>query len=211
MKKSNIFLFIAICLAICLPIPGRFGYGIIVALSMNFYMLLICLVGKLIDKIKLTSLRPVCILFTLVCSAVFFRQLVIIFSPIIALSLGLLLYFPILGVLMICDCLEKDEFSLKKSLSTNMIMSGKISIFILIFFLVRDIAGYGTITIPIPSGLFKIYLPQILNFSPSVFFATISGGLVLAGIFLALMTLVHRKCNIISRSSELQEELTNAD
>lgn len=211
MKKSNIFMFIAICLAVFMPFPSRFGYGIIAVLSMNFYMLIVCLVGKLIEKIKLSSLRPVCVLFTLVCTAVFFRQLVIFYSPITALTLGFLLYLPIMAVLMICDCLENDILPLKDSLKGNLLVTGKISLFILLFFLIRDIAGYGTITLPIPSGLLKIYLPQILSFSPSVFFATIPGGLVLAGLFLALMTLVQRKCNIISRSSELQEELTNAD
>lgn len=206
MKKNIVFMYIAVTLAVLVPVPGRFGYGILLVLGINFLMLVATATGKLLDFISLDAMRPLCILVMLVCATVFFKQLVILYSPLCALTLGFVLYLPMMAVLMLGNCFENETLSLCDTLKQNMKDSAFFSLYALFFFLVRDIAGYGTITFPAPSGLMKLILPQIMKLSPGSFWATIPGGIVLAGLLLAGISLVKKKCLIISRSNDLKEE-----
>lgn len=206
MRKNTVFMYIAVTLAVMLSVPGRLGYGMVMVVAINFLMLVATAAGKLLDFMRLDTLRPVCVLVLLVCASVLFKQLLILYSPLCALTMGFALYMPVTAVLMIGDCFDNADISLGEALRLNMRESALFSLFALFFFLAREIAGYGTVSVPVPSGLARLALPQVMAESPGTFWATIPGGIVLAGLLLAGISLVRRKFAIISRSDELKEE-----
>ena len=205
MKRNTLFMYIAVTLAVLIPSPARFGYGLIVILCINVLMLIATASGKLLDFLNLDSLRAVVILILMVYASVLFRQIVILYSALCALNLGFVLYLPISAVLMLGNCFENSNINMLNLLKSNMKESLFFSLYAMFFFLVREIAGYGTISFPVPHGLVKLSLPQIIEHSPGTFWATIPGSIVLAGLLLAGVTLIRKKCSIISRSKELKE------
>ncbi|MBO5137314.1 MAG: hypothetical protein J6B81_02300 [Spirochaetaceae bacterium] len=207
MNKNLAFLHTAVALAVLIPVPARLAYGLVILLCFNFLMLFSTLISKLLDVLSLNNMRPACLIIALICLTVCFRQLVIFYSPIIGLTLGFVLYLPVIAVLIVGDCLDNFNTSLKDSLRQNMLEALRFSFYGIVFFLLRDILGYGTFTLPIPDGILKLHLPQFLFSTSSVFWASIPGGIILVGLFLALMTVVKKKNKIINRSSDLQEQI----
>lgn len=211
MNRNSFFLYITVSLAVLIPVPGRFAYGIIIIAAIDFLMITAVLFNKLLVILEFKTLKPVCILLFLVCSAVLFKQLVILYSPVFGLALGILLFLPVIAVLMLSNFFENHDISLTESLKENMSEAAWFSAYACIFFLLREIVGYGTITFPAPSGNVKLVFPSLPYFSPFVFFASVPGGIFLAGILLVLFSGIKRKCMIICRSSELREENDNVD
>ena len=71
--------------------------------------------------------------------------------------------------------------------------------------------GYGTISFPIPSGIFKLELPTLSYFSPFTFWASIPGALVLSGLLLAALSFIRKYSGILERSAQLRQEESNAN
>ena len=113
------------------------------------------------------------------------------------------------AVLMLGRFFDNRGMSLKIALVGNMKESGFFSIYAFVFFLLRDIVGYGTISFPVPSGIFKLELPTLSYFSPFTFWASIPGALVLSGLLLASLSFIRKYCGILERSEELRQEGEN--
>ena len=205
MKKNTILMYLALTLAVLIPVPGRLAYGLLIIIGINLLMLTAVTANKLIDSINLNTLKTVLIIFLMVCISIIFRQIIILISPVCALTMGITIYFPIAAVFIIGNFFNHADISLADSLKINMKDTLFFSVYALLFFIVREIAGYGTISFPAHLGLAKILFPQIMKITPNIFWATIPGGIVLSGIFLGLVTLVKNKFLIISRSDELKD------
>lgn len=204
MKKNTILTYLAVTLAVLIPVPGRLAYGIYIIIGINLLMLTAVAANKLIDLINLNTLKVVSIIFLMVCVSIIIRQIIILASPVCAMTLGLTIYFPIAAVFMLGDCFSCSNAPLKDSIKINMKETLYFSIYALLFFIVREIAGYGTLSFPVPNGLAKILFPQFMKVNPNIFWATIPGGIVLAALFLGFVTLIRNKFIIISRSDELK-------
>ncbi len=211
MNRNTVFMYIAVSLVMLVPVPGRLYYGVPVIIVLNLLMVLTTLFSKFMDYMKLYSLKPICILLMLVGITIFARQLLILYSPMTALTMGFILYMPAIAVLMLGRFFDNRGMHLKMALTGNMKESGFFSIYAFVFFLLRDIVGYGTISFPIPSGIFKLELPTLSYFSPFTFWASIPGALVLSGLLLAALSFIRKYCGILERSAELRQEEGSSD
>ncbi|MCI6664284.1 MAG: hypothetical protein PUH08_09080 [Treponema sp.] len=211
MNRNIVFMYIAVSLVMLVPVPGRLYYGIPVIMVLNLLMVLTTLFSKFMDFFKFYTLKPICILLMLVGITIFARQLLILYSPMIALTMGFIIYMPAIAVLMLGRFFDNRGMQLKMALSGNMRESGFFSIYAFVFFLLRDIVGYGTISFPIPSGIFKLELPTLSYFSPFTFWASIPGALVLSGLLLAALSFIRKYCGILERSAQLRQEESNAN
>lgn len=211
MNRNTVFMYIAVSLVMLVPVPGRLYYGVPVIIVLNLLMVLTTLFSKFMDYMKLYSLKPICILLMLVGITIFARQLLILYSPMTALTMGFILYMPAVAVLMLGRFFDNRGMHFKMALTGNMKESGFFSIYAFVFFLLRDIVGYGTISFPIPSGIFKLELPTLSYFSPFTFWASIPGALVLSGLLLAALSFIRKYCGILERSAELRQEEGSSD
>ena len=211
MNRNTVFMYIAVSLVMLVPVPGRLYYGVPVIIVLNLLMVLTTLFSKFMDYMKLYSLKPICILLMLVGITIFARQLLILYSPMTALTMGFILYMPAIAGLMLGRFFDNRGMHLKMALTGNMKESGFFSIYAFVFFLLRDIVGYGTISFPIPSGIFKLELPTLSYFSPFTFWASIPGALVLSGLLLAALSFIRKYCGILERSAELRQEEGSSD
>lgn len=211
MNRNIVFMYIAVSLVMLVPVPGRLYYGIPVIMVLNLLMVLTTLFSKFMDFFKFYTLKPICILLMLVGITIFARQLLILYSPMIALTMGFIIYMPAIAVLMLGRFFDNRGMQLKMALSGNMRESVFFSIYAFVFFLLRDIVGYGTISFPIPSGIFKLELPTLSYFSPFTFWASIPGALVLSGLLLAALSFIRKYCGILERSAQLRQEESNAN
>lgn len=204
-KQKNIYITIVAFLAILIPTPGRFVYGFTVIFEMALLMVLGTLLDELIKKLKLTHLKTVLLMMIILFISVFYRQIIVILHPEVALVLGFVLYLPPISLFLMGFLYRNNDLPLKNRLLKNSILILTVIIFGLIFFLIRDILGYGTFTFF--GNSHQIYEKVILTsdklgiFS---FLASIPGSLMLLGLFLYLHIFVSQKINII-KNAEVQK------
>ncbi|MDY2840572.1 MAG: hypothetical protein SOT46_09420 [Treponema sp.] len=204
-KQKNIYITIVAFLAILIPTPGRFVYVFTVIFEMALLMVLGTLLDELIKKLKLTHLKTVLLMMIILFISVFYRQIIVILHPEVALVLGFVLYLPPISLFLMGFLYRNNDLPLKNRLLKNSILILTVIIFGLIFFLIRDILGYGTFTFF--GNSHQIYEKVILTsdklgiFS---FLASIPGSLMLLGLFLYLHIFVSQKINII-KNAEVQK------
>ncbi len=205
MKNKSTYIFISAYLALLIPTPGRFVYGLTLMLELLLLTCVGLLINALINKLKLEKIRTVIFMTTMVSFTVLYRQIFIIWQTELALTLGYLFYLPAVSLFTIGLLYKENDKSMSqraKYCFTN------VSIFCLIgllLFLFRDIAGYGTFTFF--GNCHQIYENVILTsdklgiFS---FLASIPGSLMLLVLFLYLHIFVSQKINII-KNAEVQK------
>lgn len=201
MKVSDrAYFYFAANLAILIPIPGRFAYALVLLLLFNIQMAVISLMYGLVYKMNLYPLRNVIIAFVAFFITILYKQLLIIYCPIMALTLGFCLYLPTLSSATIEFFFAKKSDGLKQLFADNMTKSGIITLYSLVYFLLRDVMGYGTFTLPFYKYI-KIYTisDNMDSVSTSLFFATIPGSLVLIAFLLSLLLFIKKKSGIIER------------
>lgn len=183
MKKNSLYTYIASSLIILVPVPGRLSYGIILILALNALTTLGILFRHLTKKLSVDEYMPALMAVFLIGLCIILKQLLILYSPLTALTLSFVIYAPVLSSLMISSLYENTDMSLSRDLSYNMKKTAYFSIFAFIIFLFRDIFGYGTISFPVPSGIHEIALFKNL---PSAFmgsfWASVPGALVILAV-----------------------------
>ena len=202
--KRNIYSFLTASLALLVPSPGRFAYGITLLFMLNLLMLAGTFFKHLVKSLGLDDLLPVLLAVFLMTISVIFKQVIIITSPLTALTLGFIIYMPAVSSFLIGNLYSQDSDSISKNLQMNMKESIMFSIFALAVFLFRDIFGYGTISLPAASGLVEIPLIKVKEggFYPGIFWATIPGALVIIALSLAFYVHVLAKFNLIKEQEE---------
>jgi len=202
--KRNIYSFLTASLALLVPSPGRFAYGIILLFMLNLLMLAGTLFKHLVKVLDLDELLPVLLAVFLMTVSVIFKQLLITLSPLAALTLGFIIYMPAVSSFLIGNLYSQNSDDIKENLAVNLKESILFSIFALAVFLFRDIFGYGTISLPAASGLVEISLLKVREggFYPGIFWATIPGALVIIALSLAIYVHVISKFNQVKEQEE---------
>ncbi len=202
--KRNIYSFLTASLALLVPSPGRFAYGIILLFMLNLLMLAGTLFKHLVKVLDLDELLPVLLAVFLMTVSVIFKQLLITLSPLAALTLGFIIYMPAVSSFLIGNLYSQNSDNIKENLAVNLKESILFSIFALAVFLFRDIFGYGTISLPAASGLVEISLLKVREggFYPGIFWATIPGALVIIALSLAIYVHVISKFNQVKEQEE---------
>ncbi|HOS29752.1 MAG TPA: Rnf-Nqr domain containing protein [Treponemataceae bacterium] len=199
MKKSPVFVFIAGALSLLVPTTGRFAYGIVLVLALLFITFFTSLCRSLCHKLALDEfIVPVCLIFLSVCT-VLFKQILMLFSPILAFTLDFSLYLASLSSLILGFVFSDYSNGTLAFLGSNMKHAFLFSLFALFFYFFRDYFGYGTFTLPAREGIIAYNLPSFHFFEHSFFWSSIPFALLFLSLLLAIFTLVNRKFDIIRR------------
>lgn len=203
MKKNYFYIYTAAALSLILPFPPRFAYGIIGVLLLNFLLYFGFLIKFIAEKLKLTAVLSPVLIVSLVFLTIIFKQLLILYSPLCALTLGFALFMVCFSSYLFGNILDAAGLPPREHIVHTVVRTGLFSLALLLFFLFRDILAYGTITLPVSAGL-----KQIVLFTRSVHarrsltvFATIPGTLFLLGFVFAFFSYANRKFMILRRST----------
>ena len=203
-EKKKIYLYIAANLAFLIPVPGRFAYAIIMAVLFNLQMAAITMIFHAIHRTNLASLQNTVLSLTIISLGILFKQILIIFCPVAALTLGFCIYLPTLASVIIEFFFLDYEHGLKAHLLDNAKKAFFLSFFMLVIFLIRDTLGYGTITFPGWKRLIVFHLPVNSSIEgASIFLATIPGCLVLISAFISLYIFVSKKLRILENAPDI--------
>ena len=179
---KKFLIYIGTTLAIVLPFPGRIAYGIFALLHFNVSVVLLTLMFYAINLLNVKFLRLGICSLELVALTILYKQLLVIFCPVAALTIGFSFYLPAVSAVVITIFNLRIKNSIKESCLDNLKKSLSISAFCFIIFVLRDILGFGTITLPNWQSLLVIKIPEIpflAGNSFMSFFATIPGCMVL--------------------------------
>ena len=203
MMQKKSFMYIASFLALTIPSTGRFVYGLTLILELFILVLSGVLLNSLVSKLKLNEIRTYFVSFFMIAITIFYRQILVLTYTEIALTLGFIIYFPPVSVflthILFSDYDEALSIRLKKSLLSTLVFG----LIVLIFFLFRDIAGFGTFTFFGKNH--RIFEKVIFNpdkIGIFTFFASIPGALVLTSLTIYMFLFLRNKLRIISSSGE---------
>ena len=170
-------MYIASFLALTIPTPGRFVLGFTLVIELLILEVLGVLLNSLVSKLKLNEIRTYFVMFFMIAITLLYQQILVLTYTEVALNLGFLLYLPPVSVFLAHTLFTDFEDPLPVRLKSTMLSTLFFSAMILIFFLFRDIAGYGTFTF---FGKNHRIFEKVL-FNPEkigifTFFASISGA-----------------------------------
>ncbi|WP_191014166.1 hypothetical protein [Treponema zioleckii] len=197
-NNNKTYFYIAANLAMFVPVPGRMAYGIILILLFNIQMLFVTLLLHALRHMNLTNLRNTLVAVEIIAFTILYKQLLIIFCPVIALTLGFAIYLPTLSSLAFEFFFLKEFGHLKAHFIEILKMCGIITLNTLVYFLLRDLIGFGTLTLPAWKRMLVLNLPYSLETtSAGVFFATVPGSLCLVSILLVFLAYIRTKFSIL--------------
>ena len=201
MKRRSIYVFLATTLAILVPSPGRFIYGIVLVLELNLLMLVGTASVSLIKKIKMEEMMTVCVIMFLLAATILFRQIFIIFQPEIILTLGFIIFLIPVSLFMMGYIFSDSEKKLSERLRRNMIHSLTYSVFALLYFLLRDLIGFGTFTFFGKNHqIFEKVIIDSDKLGVGSILASIPGSLILSAILLYVYIFVRNKIDIYHKA-----------
>ena len=191
-KNIAVFLF-ALCPLI--PAASQFSYGIILSFSLLWLFFTGILMKKLIVKIAPANTAPYIELVGIAGFSTIFFLVLQGFYPVLAVSLGLYIYISSFSYVLLSSI---ASFPPQTQASLSIMPFIPI---LLGFSLLREILGFGTVSVPIPSGsLAFIVLPDFNSYGLG-FWGTAGGALILLGIFAWFVQFLNRKKEIIQRNS----------
>ena len=203
--KKFVSLYFSVSLACMIPFPGRFAYGLILAVELCTLVFAATLLRSSIRKLEFARIGNVLFMSLIVSLAILFRQILAALLPLAALTLGFALYVPAVSA-FVAGCVPSDEAAgIQSILKRNMSAAALFSGFALAFFLLRDIVGFGTITYIGPRGIAEKVLFDSERISFASFFATIPGALVALALIFAV------SAYIASKSAPAEKAETNHD
>ena len=196
-------MYIASFLALTIPTPGRFVLGFTLILELFILEILGILINSLVSKLKFNEIRSYFVMLFMIAITLLYRQILVLTYTEIALNLGFLIYLPPVSLFLTHTLFSDNDEALPVKLKTNLLNTLTFSILILLFFLFRDIFGYGTFTF---FGKNHRIFEKII-FNPErigifTFFASIPGGLVLTSITIYIMLFIRNKKRILISKGE---------
>lgn len=201
MKRRSVYVFVSTSLAMLIPSPGRFVYGLTLVLELNFLILFGLLANSLAKKLKMREESSIIILGATIFGTILFKEIMILFNPEIMLTLGFIIYLMPISYFFIGYLFNDNEKDFTKRLRFTFTHMLTFSIYALLFYLVRDIAGYGTITFF--ASNFAISEKILLNperIGGLSILATIPGAMILSSLLLFIHITIRNKYNIIKNA-----------
>jgi Na+-transporting NADH:ubiquinone oxidoreductase subunit NqrD len=184
MKKNVMLFFFALCPLV--PISGRFAYGVVICLALAWLFLCGLLFRNLIALIKPGNVGPYLELACLAGAATVFDQALALYSPVLSLSLGFYVYLSAFTYLLLVSI---DAGSDGKAIVHPIV---PFLPFALAFSALRELLGFGTISLPVREGLREYaVLPRFGEWGMG-FWGTAGGALILLGILAWLIKHVLR-------------------
>ncbi len=192
-------MFTTAILSFIVPLPSRFAYTLIMLVTVNFVMLSGTALKMFIGKLDLQNLETPLLIIFMISMTLLFKQLIILFSPIIALTIGFVIYLAPVSSFLTGHILEPKENYTSNMFAVNMRNSGILSGIAALVSIVREFLAYGSFSLPFRDGIHIYKYPFVKSDTLSFFFSTISGALILTGIVVALFFFINRKIEIARR------------
>lgn len=196
MNKRIYFIFIAASFALLVSASGRLAYGLVLIVEMNLLVLASASFAAFVRRFEFGNLRKVVMLSFVIFATVFFRQILILFSPVIALTLGFVIFLPPVSVFLFGNVFAERTPYPSDALRQSLVFSA----FALVFFFLRDLLGFGTISFPMPNGIGEARFFDSRSTAFCSLFASVPGALLLVVLCMAALLTVQRKMNIIEKS-----------
>lgn len=196
MNKQIYNIFTVISFALLIASPGRFAFGLIICAELFFLAICGLIVSALLEKLNLNQFKSILTIITLIFSTILYKQIIMWLFPLIALQLSFVFYLPAISSYMIGMIYKNDS---KIKFSENIRIISFFSIFALVFYLIRDILGFGSFTFPTLNGIFELILFNSKTLSWSVFFASMPGALFLVSVSILIFVCIQKRFNIIER------------
>lgn len=203
MNNNKIYLYLTASLALLLPVSGRIAWGLYILLHFNLLVLFTTLLTHGIRRLKLEKFRPGIICVEIISLTVLYKQLLNILCPVAAITLSLALYFPAISSVILTILASAEFYHLKQDLSEKLKISFSISGFCLVIFILRDVLGYGTITLPSWQKILVINIPSVFkSISLFSFIATIPGCIILLALIVAAYEAYGKAKNLKNAAGE---------
>lgn len=196
MNKRIYFIFIAASFALLVSAPGRLAYGLVLIVEMNLLVLASASFAAFVRRFEFGNLRKVVMLLFVIFATVLFRQILILFSPVIALTLGFVIFLPPVSVFLFGNVFAENTPIPSDALRQSLVFSA----FALVFFFLRELLGFGTISFPMPNGIGEARFFDARSTAFCSLFASVPGALLLVVLCMAALLTVQRKMNIIEKS-----------
>jgi Na+-transporting NADH:ubiquinone oxidoreductase subunit NqrD len=191
-------------LAVLVPVPGRLAYGIITILLLIWVMTVGSLLKIVIQRLRLEDFEQITTVAVLAALVVIFRQFLTLFSPVISLTMSFSVYIIGFSSVVIGGLFssfgEDTPVSLSRLLHRNIKTVLNLIPPMLAFYALRDILGYGTLTLPATSHLLEWKIMHIADADGIGFWGTAGGAFILLGIYLGIYLFCTRKLRIAERS-----------
>ena len=201
MKKNLFFVFIAASFALLISSPGRLAYGLPLIAELNLLYIGAAAFNLLVKKLDLGDLQEILSLSFIVFAALLFKQLLILYSPVIALALGFSIFLPAASAFLLGGVFYGSGSSVLGDANTPLFFSA----FAFLFFLARDILGYGTISLPIPNGIEEFVLFDSQSTAFLSFFASIPGALLIFVFCASFLLTLQTRMNVFEKAGVLDE------
>jgi hypothetical protein len=197
LSEKKVFAYTAALLAIVVSSPCRFASGIVLFIFFNLTVLFGSINNYLALRLKLNHLIIPLLVYFCIFFSVFYKMLLVLYSPVVALSTGFSLYITAFCAYETAQFTQKSFTSFKIWLKSKLQESLKFSLCFLVVFFLRELFGAGVISLPAPqyffsSGLIELQFPQFEFLYASIFFASIPGIVILTALFMTIF-LIHTK------------------
>ena len=151
--QHNIYLYVLSLLPILLVTPARLGCGMIIVLFINLSMILGTTLRFFMNKIDTGNTDRLVLLLFLLFLTIIYKRLLVIFSPVLGILLSFALYFIPLSSLCLDYLFSKNNYDSPRVFGINMLYSGFFSLFLFLLFILREVFAFGSISIPVKTGI----------------------------------------------------------
>ncbi|MGP1586887.1 MAG: hypothetical protein ACTTHG_00940 [Treponemataceae bacterium] len=202
MNKYSNLVYIAAATTFLIPATGRFAVGLILCIGIIFLTILGTLMNELIKKFLFADSASIYMFIMQILLCMFFKQLIILFSPVMGIYINYTIYLTAFSSMMISYLNDSEHSKLSLILKKNIVNCLKFCSFSLFFFFLRDYIGYKTFSLPGRSALIEFALPA-LNIDNQTFFGgSIPFAVLMLSIFLSIYTFATKKFNNRKKEAE---------
>ena len=200
MTRKAISIYMAATCAIVIVCPGRLVCGIVIALELCILMLFGLLFRTLLSKLRMENMMQSTMLVFVVFLTLLYKQILCLLMPELALQMSFIIFLPSISTFTTVFLLEEDVPSMSVIIKNDMVSAGLFACYVIVISLIRDVLGFGTLTLPYYGKQIELVLFKSENISALTFLATIPGAIVLTALFLSGFIYVEKKFNIIRKA-----------
>lgn len=185
MKRHSVVFLFALCPLI--PAAVRFGYGLVLCAAFIWIFLAGLLFREVVRKINAGEAGPYIELVCIGAAATLFNLVFQWLFPVLFLSLGFYVYLTAFSFILLVSV----DFGSLKTRSFNPVLP--FIPLLLAFSAIRELLGYGTLSIPARTGLTEITVLPSFSLYGIGFWGTAGGAFILLGIIAWLSRHIQRK------------------
>lgn len=182
LSKRAIAFHMSITAAACIVSPGRLVVGVVLAIEEILLAVFCSLFISLLDTLEVKQIKESCICLFVITFVILYKEVLSMWMPSLALQLSFIIFLPAISTFSTAFLIDDKTDNFVSRLSCVVPAHLVFALYMIIFCLIRDIFGFGSITIPAIGGVTEIILWKS---EVGLFLATIPGALMLSALILA--------------------------